>query len=260
VAEVDERFVRRWVERLRAEVPDAVAVFLGGSRLRGDAGPYSDVDFNVLVADGPRDEWPAWFDDGICVSTWIRDIDTWRAAQREPQGWAFGLPCADRLRLYWADHVWRERLDVTEVRYPAAEPEIDHFEGSLGKVANAWASGDPLSLRLAGQDLARAVISLVQPLNEGPPVFSRVAALHTLLDFAVVPLGYRDAMLTCLGLAERYAGPDDVFAAAGSLARGVLGLIEEHVSTFTALLPADAAGWLSDGSLRQYVERALPVG
>jgi predicted nucleotidyltransferase len=50
---VDERFVRRWVERLRAEVPDAVAVFVGGSWPRGDAGPLSDVDFDIVVPDGP---------------------------------------------------------------------------------------------------------------------------------------------------------------------------------------------------------------
>jgi predicted nucleotidyltransferase len=59
---IGEEFVQRWVRRLRREVPDGVAVFLGGSYVRGDAGPSSDVDFDVLVADGPRDEWPVWFD------------------------------------------------------------------------------------------------------------------------------------------------------------------------------------------------------
>ena len=53
---IGEEFIQRWVRRLRREVPDGVAVFLGGSYVRGDAGPSSDVDFDVLVADGPRDE------------------------------------------------------------------------------------------------------------------------------------------------------------------------------------------------------------
>ena len=52
--------VGEWVARLRREVPDAVAVFLTGSQLRGDAGSYSDIDFDILVADGPRDEWPGF--------------------------------------------------------------------------------------------------------------------------------------------------------------------------------------------------------
>jgi len=59
---VDERFVDRWAGRLRREVPEAVAVLLGGSHARGDAGPHSDVDFDVLVPEGPRDEGLAWFE------------------------------------------------------------------------------------------------------------------------------------------------------------------------------------------------------
>jgi len=40
----------------------AVAIFLGGSHVWGEAGPDSDVDFDVLVPDAPRNEWPAWYD------------------------------------------------------------------------------------------------------------------------------------------------------------------------------------------------------
>jgi hypothetical protein len=78
----DEDFVDRWVRRLPDEVPDAVGILLGGSRVRGDAGPHSDV---ILVPDGPRNEWPSWFDGDVCVSTWIRDIDAWLAVRQEPQ-------------------------------------------------------------------------------------------------------------------------------------------------------------------------------
>jgi hypothetical protein len=52
---VGEELVQRWVRRLRQEVPGVVAVFLSGSHVRGDAGPSSDVDFDVLVDEGPRD-------------------------------------------------------------------------------------------------------------------------------------------------------------------------------------------------------------
>jgi predicted nucleotidyltransferase len=75
---VGEELVQRWVRRLRQEVPGVVAVFLSGSHVRGDAGPSSDVDFDVLVDEGPRDELPAWFDtDGprlVRVEAWVRDV------------------------------------------------------------------------------------------------------------------------------------------------------------------------------------------
>lgn len=257
---VDEEFVRLWVGRLRAEVPDAVAVFLGGSQVRGDAGPHSDVDFDIVVPEGPRDEWPAWFSGGVRVSTWIRDVDTWLAARSQPQDWAFGLPCADPMRLCWAaDGPWRQRFDITEVRYPAGEPELDHFEGDAGKVANAWAAADPLGLRMAAQDLARSVVSVLVPLNAVPPVRGRGEALRALLDFTVAPDGYREDMLTCMGLADRYAGADEVHAAARRLARGVLALLEEHASTFAGLVPEWEARSLSGGDLRRYLDSALPA-
>ena len=256
---VDEQFVARWVERLRAEVPDAVAVFVGGSQVRGEAGPLSDVDFDVVVPVGPRDEWPAWFDeDGgrlVCVSTWIRDVDGWLAAQEQPQDWAFGLSSVDNGRLCWvADDSWRERLDHPVV-FPPGEPEIDHFEGDAGKVANAWLAGDVEGLRLAAQDLARAVVSLLRPLNPVPPVRGRREALRVLLDFTVAPVGYRDDLLACLGLADRYVDPDTLYAAASRLVRGVLDLLDAHVDTVAPLVPAGAAAHLRDGTLRRYLSQ-----
>jgi Nucleotidyltransferase domain len=129
---VSDDFIERWVTRLRREVPDVVAVFIGGSQLRGEAGPPSDVDFDIVVADGPRDEWPAWFeavgDRQVCVSTWIRDVDTWLAAAREPQEWAFYLPCADAMRLCWvAEESWRVRVERTEMRYPGPRAGTGSF-------------------------------------------------------------------------------------------------------------------------------------
>jgi hypothetical protein len=170
---VGEEFIQRWVRRARREIPDGVAVFLVGSYARGDAGPYSDLDLDVLVADGPRNQWPTWLDvQGhrlVCVSVWIRDVATWLASQQEPQGWAFGLSSVETVRLCWAaDDSWRARLERSQLAHPPGEPELDHLVGDLGKVANAWRRGDELGLRLAAQDLARSCPSLLQPLNPHP--------------------------------------------------------------------------------------------
>lgn len=227
---LDEDFIDRWVDRLRQEVPDAVGIFLGGSQLRGDAGPHSDVDFDIVVPIGPRDEWPGWFDELhgrlVRISTWIRDVDSWLAAAEGPQEWAFHLACVDPLRLCWAaDEAWRVRLDRTELVYPPGEPEVGHFEGEAGKIANAWQRADEPALRLAAQDLARAVVSILRPLNPRPPVRSRLEALRTLLAFDVVPAGYRDDMLTCLGLRGGTTGAD-IYSASRRLVLGVLGFVD----------------------------------
>jgi hypothetical protein len=259
---VSDEFVDRWVERLRREVPDAVAIFLGGSQLRGDAGPASDVDFDIVVADGPVDEWPSWFetvgDRLVRIDTWIRDADTWLASGDEPQSWAFYLPCADPLRLCWAaDESWRQRLDRTQLVYRPGPLEIDHFPGDVGKVANAWHRHDDLALRLAAHDLAHTVVSLLRPLNPRPPVGSRLAALRSLLGFDVVPAGFRHDMQACLGLAGNATGAQ-VWAAASRLAGGVLELLYAHeVTIIEHLTPPAAATALRDGNLRRLVEQAL---
>jgi hypothetical protein len=253
VTVVDEAFIGRWVARLREEVPDAVAILLGGSRLRGDAGPYSDVDFDVVVAEGPREDWPSWFDGEVRISTWIRDADS-LAAAAEPQGWAFFLPTLDAARVCWvADDKWRARIaDRPEVS-PAGPPEVDHFEADIGKVANARHAGDDLGLRLAAQDLAHAVISVLAPLNPGPPAGSRRAALAAVLAFKTAPAGFGEDITACLGL-----GPGrDVYAAAGRLARGVADLLLTHADAFDDLVPAYERTRLRDGSLPAYARDLL---
>jgi hypothetical protein len=256
---LDGDLVDECTQRLLREVPDAVGIFLGGSQLRGDAGPYSDIDFDIVVARGPRDEWPGFVatrgDRPVRISTWIRDVDAWLAASQEPQDWAFRLPCADPLRLCWAEASWRERLDRTELTYPAGPPEVDHFEGEVGKVVNAWVAGDEPVLRLAAADLALSVVSLLAPLNPRPPVRSRAEALRSLLGFDRAPAGYRTDMPTCLGLRGEPA-PAGVAAAARRLATGTLQVLRTHEGALVPLLPEHTVCSMRDGSLYRLVEYA----
>lgn len=256
---VGEEFIQRWVRRLRHEIPDGVAVFLGGSYARGDPGPSSDLDFDVLVAGGPRDQWPLWFDaDGdrlVRVDVWIRDVARWLASQDEPQDWAFGLPSKEPLRLCWvADDSWRARLDRSELEHPAGPPELEHFLSDLGKVSDAHRHGDELGLRLAAQDLARSCPALLRPVNPDPHprVGSRRAAMLAALQVQVAPPGYRDDLLVCLGLAARPSSAEEVHAAACRLASGMTELLESHADTFTRLLSPPLRASLTDGSLRRY--------
>ena len=152
-----------------------------------------------------------------------------------------------------ADDSWRARLERSQLAHPPGEPELDHLVGDLGKVANAWRRGDELDLRLAAQDLARSCPSLLWPLNPHPPVGSRHAALLMALDFTVVPPGYHDDLLVCLGLAGRPTSAEEVHAAACHLATGVVELLQSHAGRFIPLLPRPLAAALTDGSLRRYL-------
>jgi hypothetical protein len=254
--------VERCVPRVRREVPRAVAVFLVGSNVRGEAGPHSDLDFDVLVADEPRGEAPVWFevDDDrlVCVSVWVRTVAEWIASQEEAQDWTFGLPCVALLRLCWvADDSWRARLERSRLAHPAGEPELEHFIGDLGKVANAHGRGDELGVRLAAQDLARSCPALLQPLNPERPVRTRDAALRRTLDFEVAPGGYRDDLSLCLGVSGRPGSADDVHAAACRLATGIAELLESHAGSFAGLLSRPLLACLADGSLRRYVAQVV---
>lgn len=249
--------VERALTRIRRDMPDVVAVFLCGSRLRGDSGPRSDLDFEALVPEGPRDEAAGWFDGPLRVSVWLRDVERWRAEPDEAQEWTFGLPAVRRLRLCWAaTQQWRARLDRTEVTHPAGVPELDHFLGDLAKVANARHAGDALGLRLAAQDLARSCPALLAPVNATPAVASRRAALRAALSVQVAPPGYARDLTACLGLGD---GPstEEVYTAAARLGAGVLAVLESHVDAYAALLPADLAAQLRDGTLRRHVDEML---
>jgi hypothetical protein len=90
------------------------------------------------------------------------------------------------------------------MRYPGHEPELDHFEGEAGKVANAWQRGDEPALRLAAQDLARSVVPVVAPLDPGPPVYSRTEALRRLLDVETALLPPAEATALRDGTFRRY--------------------------------------------------------
>ena len=261
----DERLVQRWAMRLREEIPGVLAVYLVGSRLTGDAGPHSDLDFDVLVEQAPAEESPAAFDSEngrlLRVSVWIRELADWIRAEDEPQDWAFGLAVSEQVRLCWAaDESWRRRLDRSRIDHPGAPPELDHFLGDLGKVANAHDRGDELGLRLAAQDLAQSCPTLLAPLNPHSPVGSRYAALRTALAFEVAPLGYRADLLICFGLAGNPATRSEVHDAACRLATGVTDLLASEAATYTPLLTSDLAAQLADGTLRKYVDQLVSAG
>src|SRR5680860_211624 len=205
-----EAFIASWVERLRKEIPGAVAVVLKGSHARGNPGPWSDLDFDVLVFDEEiADEYLTWIvDDGsgrlVHVSDAVERIDDWLSGFREMASWSFGLPASEVTRLMWlARPSLRAELDRPSRSHPGGEPELEDFIEELGKARDAHLRKDEISLRLAVQEIARLCPGLLAPINEPVLPGTRPEALRAALGLAVVPDGYREDMLLCLGLSGR---------------------------------------------------------
>lgn len=255
---IDDAFITARVERLRREVSGAVAILLKGSYARGDPGPFSDLDFDVLTAGGPRSTYPAYIVEPapgrrFHVSVAVRDLAGWLAEADEPQEWAFYLPSEEAVRILWvADDALRARLPDDFLRHPPGEPELEDFVADYGKVKNARRRGDELALRLAAHGLAMLCPSVLRPLNPGARVGTREEALKAALAFPASPPGYRDDMLICLGLSEAATTADDVAHAARRLVLGVLALLRPKAGVLAHLLPSGLATALSDGTLERY--------
>ncbi|HYI25072.1 MAG TPA: nucleotidyltransferase domain-containing protein [Thermomicrobiales bacterium] len=259
-----ERFVEAWTERLRREIQGAVAIILKGSHARGSAGPWSDLDFDVLVFDEDiADRYLSRIEENdegrlVHVSVAVESVEGWLEGFDEAASWSFRLPSREATRLLWLGRPsLAAELDQPFRHHPAGEPELEDFIEGLGKARNAHRRGDELTLRLAVQDLASLCPSLLVPLND--PLLAipgtRPESLRAALDFAIAPAGYRDDLLLCLGLTGLPSTPDTLMAAAERLVSGTLGLLEANADRLGPLLAPELPEQLSAGVLRRYLEQ-----
>ncbi|MDQ3654197.1 MAG: nucleotidyltransferase domain-containing protein [Chloroflexota bacterium] len=264
---IDEAFMAGWVERLRREIPGVVAVVLKGSHVRGNAGPYSDLDLDVLVFDEEiADAYLTWIvDDGsgrlVHVSVAVETVEDWLAGFREVATWSFGFAAGEVTRLMWLGRPsLRAELDRPGRDHPGGEPELEDFIEELGKARNARLRSDEIAVRLAVQEIAQLCPTLLLPLNAPANPGTRPEALKAALDLAVAPEGYRDDMLLCLGLSGTSSTVDEVLAAGERLVLGTLALLEANADMICPDLAPHLSELLSSGLLRRYLDQGSPLG
>jgi len=232
---IDETFASRWIDRLRKDIPGTRAIILKGSHARGQAGPHSDIDFDVLTESGDE-SYRAYLEPDeagrlIHVSVAVDSVEAWLADEDEPASWSFGLPAIEATKLLWAaTGELRSRLDRPFHAHPAGDPELEDFVEGLGKVRNALREGNDLAVRLAAQNLARLCPTLLRLLNPDVRAETHLGALEAALAFQKAPTGYREDMLRCLGLSGKATTPDEILAAAERLVLGTLRLLGAHLS------------------------------
>lgn len=264
---IDEGYIETWVERLRAEVPGTVAVILKGSHARGNDGPWSDIDFDVLVFDEEvAHPYLTWIEDAgagrlVHVSVAVERVDDWVRGFREVASWSFGLPSREVTRLLWLGRPsLKAELDWPHRDHPGGGPELEDCIEELAKARNAAHRGDELATRIAAQELAWLVPALLAPFN--PPAFpgTRPEALKAALDLAVAPAAYRDDMLICLGLSGQPTTAEEVLAAAERLVLDTLAMLEANADTLSPLLPPYLPHLVASGLLRRYLEQDVASG
>ncbi|MBF9133550.1 phosphoribosyl-AMP cyclohydrolase, partial [Plantactinospora sp. S1510] len=249
-------FLDDWTDRLRrAPGPPVVGVLLRGSHARGAATTYSDVDIDVLVSGGPYVAYPAYLaetgDRLTHLSVAVRDVRSWLARLDQPADWSFGLPVVAPTRLLWASEEWRPSVELTEIRQRPGDPDLENVVAGLGKVSAACAAGDEFGARFAAAELARRCPSIVRLANRSVTVPSRRAALSAALDLPVAPAGYRDDMVSCLGL--HADSLSRLHAAAGRLVSGAVTLAGSYADELAPLIGAELTAALRDGRLDRYV-------
>ena len=250
-----------WTGRLRREIAGAVAIILKGSHARGAAGAFSDIDFDVLVEDDPREDYLAFFEeDGRGrlrhISVAVQDVTGWLADADEPVSWSYGLPAAETTRLLWVrDDAMRDCLDRPARLHPPEEPELEDFIEAWGKIRNAFARSDDLLMRISAQKLARLCPTLLRPLNPEVAPANRIEAMRAVLAFPVAPAGYGEDVLRCSGLVADAVPMPDLHDSAQRLALGTVDLLMEHLDTIGPMLPPDLAAALAEGRLARYIRQ-----
>ena len=258
---VDDAFIRRWSERLAREIPGTLAVLLKGSHVRGTAGPWSDVDFDVLVDDkeivAPYLTWFESTTHGIVhISVAVEHLDLWLAGFEEPANWAFGFAGRPVTRLLWvARPSLTAELDRPDRTHAGGEPELEDFVESLGKARNAFISGDELAVRLAVRDLGALAPSLLIPLNGERFPATKPQALKMALDLEIAPPRYQDDLLALLGFDGQAHSVADLLEIGERLSRGILELLEEYRDLVGPKLAPHLGPALDDGTLRRYLDQ-----
>jgi predicted nucleotidyltransferase len=157
---------------VRREFPNVIGVMVHGSVARGEPGPFSDIDLEVVTGRGKKPAEFSYFDGGIYVGVGFLRVAELEREFGDPKMffWARGSAKATRV-LYDPKGVLRRIL----ARWRQAKPSQQLLEKSLwddyhniieysGKLRNGWRNDDEYLTRYAarviGQHVQRAIIAL----------------------------------------------------------------------------------------------------
>jgi phosphoribosyl-AMP cyclohydrolase len=253
---MNDELLASWVTRLRETEPRAVAILCHGSYARGEAERHSDLDLDVLIDGEPETPYRSAFEelpDGRLLHVTIQtdSLDGWLAqfGEEESEAWAFYLPARQVARLLWATPAAQAQLEGLVTLTLPGSPQLQDMLESAAKARNCYARGDELGVRLAAQGVALRCPGLLALLNPPVLVDTPRAALEAALAMPLVPPGYRDDLLLCLGLNGRATDIEGMHTAALRLASGVLTLLQAQTQLVSDRVEPGLPEALADGRL-----------
>lgn len=248
-------FIERFAGRLREKYPSAVAIVLKGSHARGNAKPWSDIDFDVLIGPEGVEEYRTWIepvgDRLVHISAAVESLDAWLADANEPSSWSLGFPTVETTKLLWAiDNEHRSLLDPPHQTHPAHEIEIEDTMEALGKVRNALGRGDHIAVYRNANKLATLIPTMLVPINPPASVSSSREAIDAVLALPNVPDDFAADWLYCMGYVDNRS-PELTFEVANRMFGGVLAMLPVDA----AVIGEDFARMLADGTLHAYLNQ-----
>lgn len=251
-----EQIITQWVDRLRQEHADAVAVVLKGSYARGEAREWSDIDFDVLVSTPDTEIYRTWIEPVgerlVHISAGVESLASWLADANQPSEWSLGLPTIETTKLLWAaSEGLRAQLDHPARTHPAAGPEVEDTMEALGKIRSALARGDDIGVYRNANKLATLLGTVLVPINPHTPVSNSRAAIDAVLGLPNVPAGFAEDWLACMGYVDART-PSATAAAAERLFHGVLALLPADA----AVVGDDIARLLAEGTIQRYLDQS----
>ena len=249
-----ERFIEAWTERLRREIQGTVAIILKGSHARGFAGPWSDLDFDVLVFDEEiADRYLSRIEENdegrlVHVSVAVASVEGWLEEFDEAASWSFGLPA---MRRPGSSGSGGHRLPRNSTNHSGTTRPASRNSKTSSKVSArramriAAGTNSPCGWRsrtwhpFAPRCLCRSTIRCRQfpaPGRNrcGPRSISRLRRPGT------------GTICSCVSALTGLAStPDVLLAAAERLVSGTLGLLEANADTLGPLLAPELPEQLS---------------
>lgn len=249
--------IQQTVERLRAEYADAVAVVLKGSHARGEAKPWSDVDFDVLVSSPDVEEYRTWIepvgDRLVHISVAVESLTSWLVDSEEPSPWSLGFPTVETTKLLWAvDARHHALLDHPHRTHPAHEIEIEDTMEALGKMRNALIRGDSIGLYRYSHKLATLIPSMLIPLNPVQSVSNARQAIDAVISLPNVPDGFARDWCICSGYVDART-PESTLATAEKMFLEVLAMLPPDPD----VVGEDFATLLANGTLLKYLNQSM---
>jgi hypothetical protein len=250
-----QHIIAQWVDHLRQEHPDAVAVVLKGSHARGEATQWSDIDFDVLVSAPGTELYRTWIEpvNGrlVHISAAVESLSGWLADAEEPSSWSLGLPTTETTQLLWAaSDELRLQLDRPFISHPAAEPEVEDTMEALGKIRSALARGDDVGVYRNANKLAKLIPTLLVPLNPRSPVSNSRTAIEAVCTMPNLPEGFASDWLVCMGYVDTRT-PRSTAASAERMFTAVLAMLPADPE----VVGDDIARLLADGRIRDYLDQ-----